>query len=590
MLATTLLPGRPKGKDPMTAADDARPPETARPIALIASLVLLALALGLVVMRMQPPPPKAADAPPDAFSAGRALAILQDLLAEELPHPVGSAQNDVVRERIVAHLDGLGYEVQVQETTGCRDRSANPTSCEQVKNVVTRLPGQQDGPALVLLAHYDSVPTGPGVADDGASVATIIEVARILKMEGPYRNPVILLLTDGEEAGLLGARAFVEEHPWAQDVGVVANLESRGSSGQSLMFETSPDNAWLIDAYASAVRRPVSNSLMYEIYRVMPNDTDLTAFKGAGIASLNFAFIEESIYYHTPGDNFAHLDLGSVQHQGDCVLAVARRLATMDLSVQPPGNAVYLDVLGLGIVKWPEAWTLPLNLVTALLLAGASWQLIRGRRLTVGALLLGLLSALLTVVASILLGIALTWLIRTVAGTPRPWRLHPLPTRAALWAGTLLCGLVVGSAFARRAGLWGLGLGAWLLWLILSLVLNFVLVGATAVVLTPTLWAALLLAVVVLSGLSRHPIAREVATLGGTLFAAAIWLPLALLFESALGLSVSPTVTLSIGLVVSTLSPVFALPRERAQVRRWLTFATLAVIVLVSILAVVRSA
>jgi hypothetical protein len=562
--------------------------ETTRPLALILSLALVALALGLVVLRMQPPPPRDVDTPLDVFSAGRTMAILQDLLAEELPHPVGSAQNDVVMGRIIDHLAGLGYEVQIQETTACRDHPGRPSRCEQVKNVVTRLPGQRDGPALLLLAHYDSVSAGPGASDDGASVAAIIEMARILKMEGPHRNPIIFLLTDGEEAGLLGARAFVEEHPWAQDVGVVVNLEARGSSGQSLMFETSPGNAWLIDAYASSVRRPASSSLMYEIYRVMPNDTDLTVFKEAGIASLNFAYIDQSIYYHTPGDNFEHLNLGSVQHQGDCVLAVARRLAAMDLSVQPAGNAVYLDVLGLGIIRWPEAWTLPLNLASALLLTAASWQLIRQRKLTVGALLLGLLAALLTIVASILLGIALTWLIRTVAGRPTPWRVHPLPTRAALWAGTLLCGLVVGSAFARRAGTWGLGLGAWSLWLILSLVLNFVLVGATAVVLTPTLWAALLFAVVALSGLSGQPVAREIAAIAGALFAAVVWLPLALLFESAMGLEVSPTVTLSVGLVVSTLSPMFALPRGRAQARRWLTFAAVAVVLLTSALAVVR--
>ncbi|MFN2129451.1 MAG: M20/M25/M40 family metallo-hydrolase [Anaerolineae bacterium] len=552
--------------------------DMARPRTLFAALVVLALALALGWTRMQPPRAAGVDAPLDAFSAGRAIEILHGLLAEEEPHPVGSAQNARVRERIVALLGGLGYDVTVQEATSCADEDGEQV-CAPVQNILARVPGREVGPALALMAHYDSVPAGPGVADDGSSVATILELARIVKQEGPYRAPILFLLTDGEEAGLLGARAFLREHPWASDVGVVINLEARGSSGQSLMFETSPGNAWLIDAYASSVPLPASNSLMYEIYRIMPNDTDLTPFKEAGIAGLNFAFIEDGAYYHSAEDNFAHLDPSSVQHHGETALALMRRLAVMDLSTRSAGNAIYMDVLGLGVVRWPESWTLPLNGAAALLLVFAAWRLVRGGRMTLGGLGLGVLAAFLTILGSILIGLGLTWLIATLAGTPQPWTGTPLPTRIALWAGSLLCGLLLGAAFGRRAGLWGLGLGTWLLWLILSLVLGLTLVGAAVVLLVPAMAAVVLLAVVGGSSLARFPLAREGGLLVSALFAGAIWFQLALRFEAAVGFELSPAVTLSMGLVATTVLPAYALSRGQTRARTWMSIAAGAVVV-----------
>jgi hypothetical protein len=430
----------------------------------------------------------------------------------------------------VTRLAELGVEASVQEAASCTEDDGQEV-CATVRNVLARMPGREAGPALALMAHYDSVPAGPGVGDNGSSVATILELARILKGEGPYRSPILLLFTDGEEAGLLGARAFLHEHPWADDVGVVINLESRGSSGQSLMFETSPDNAWLVDAYARSVPLPASNSLMYGIYRILPNDTDLTPFRAAGIAGLNFAFIEDGIYYHTAEDNFAHLDPDSVQHHGDSALAVTRRLAEMDLSRQPTGNAIYMDVLGLGVIQWPEAWTWLLDGIAALLLGFAAWRLIRGGRMTLGGLGLGVLAALLTILAAIGLGLGLTRAISSLAGTSQPWWGRPLPTRVALWAGAALSSLLFAALFGRRAELWGLGLGAWLLWLIFSVVLSTALVGGTVVFLVPLLVAAALLAVVGGSSLVHFPILREAAFLFPAFFASAIWLQLALLFE-----------------------------------------------------------
>ena len=88
---------------------------------------------------------------------------------------------------------------------------------------------------------------------------------------------------------LAHVKAIARAHPWAQDVGVVLNLDTRGNAGPSYMFETSQGNGWLIRQYAQAVPRPLAASLSMDIYRIMPNDTDLTIYKQAGMAGLNFA-------------------------------------------------------------------------------------------------------------------------------------------------------------------------------------------------------------------------------------------------------------------------------------------------------------
>src|SRR5258706_7442827 len=119
----------------------------------------------------------------------------------------------------------------------------------------------------------------------------MLETLRALKSSPTLSNDVIALFSDGEEIGSLGAKAFVYQHPWAKDVGVVLNFEARGSSGPAIMFETSDKNGWLIKEVAKAAPRPAAHSLAPAIYQLLPNRTDFTVFKEAGFAGLNFAYI-----------------------------------------------------------------------------------------------------------------------------------------------------------------------------------------------------------------------------------------------------------------------------------------------------------
>ena len=197
---------------------------------------------------------------------------------------MGSPQNEAVRRYLVEELSALGLRAEVQEATAVRF-GIDGLVAGKPRNVLARVEGEGGGEsAFLLVAHYDSVPTGPGASDDGAGVATMLETARALKAGPLLKNDVILLFTDGEERGLLGAQAFANDHPWASDVSVVLNLEARGNTGAARLFETSDDNGWIMAQFAEAVPYPIANSGSTAGYKLSGSDTDLTVFMDAGCA------------------------------------------------------------------------------------------------------------------------------------------------------------------------------------------------------------------------------------------------------------------------------------------------------------------
>src|SRR4051794_26680978 len=210
-----------------------------RAVAALATVVVLALVGFAAIWSVRPP--AAADAGATGFSARRAFQQVQAIATE--PHPVGSAAQDRVRDHLVTTLRGLGLSPEVQDTVsaegGQLSSSAGGIGLAHVRNVITQIPGTASTGRIFLVAHTDSVQTGPGGNDDAAGVATVLETARAL-LSGPrLRNDVVLVLTDAEEACLCGAKAFVSQSLLARGGGVVLNFEARGSSGPAIMFETS---------------------------------------------------------------------------------------------------------------------------------------------------------------------------------------------------------------------------------------------------------------------------------------------------------------------------------------------------------------
>ncbi len=546
-------------------------------MSLIVGLLLMTAALALAVLAARPPAPRAAAKSALEFSAVPAMETLARLLGDEAPHPMSSQANVRVRDRIIDELTAMGYPAETQTTFTCREAWA---VCGDVTNIMTRLPGTSDGPAVLLTAHYDSIQAGPGAGDDMAGVATILEVARLLLTEPPARNPIIFLFSDGEELGLLGAEAFMAEHPWAADVGVVVNLEANGTHGQSVLFQTTGDNGWLIDAFASHAPRPVASSVYDAIYAFLPFNTDLTVYNEAGLPGLNFAFIEEHPHYHTALDSLAHLDPGSVQHHGDNALAATRAFAALDLSNQPAGRSVFQDVLPGVVVRWPEPWTIWLALIAALVWIRIAASDIQRGHLAWPSLAWGLAVAPVGIVGATLLGFALASAVIALSGAAIPWYANPIPIRIAVGLGALLCIALAVTLVARRAGFRGLFLGTWLWWAALSLLVAIVAPGVSPLLLLPTLFAALLAAIVAVTPLRTAGPTWEIVALAALFAACWFWLSFVRGSDySALGPDLGPTVGFAVGLAASTLAPFLALPPAFSKWRRWALAGTALLVV-----------
>ena len=268
------------------------------------------------------------------------------------PHMSGSAEHDRVRETIVRALTELGFEVDVQEATVVVP-FGRLHHAVTVRNIVGRKRGTASTGGVALASHYDTEQLTPGAGDDGAAIAATLEAVRALSQQEPLRNDLYVLVTDAEELGVLGARAFVDQHPWWPEIDLLLNFEARGAAGASVMFETSADNGWIVREFARVDPYPVASSLFFEIYERLPRDTDFTIYKRAGVAGLNFALAEGADKYHRPTDTIEKLSKASLQHHGEHALALTRHFGNLDLAApkQAP-NVVYFGVPGFGIVSY----------------------------------------------------------------------------------------------------------------------------------------------------------------------------------------------------------------------------------------------
>ncbi len=442
-------------------------------VAPIAVVLLLAFLIGLSIYAQAPPNPKPAEVSTSEYAAGRAMKYLSVIAAK--PHPSGSAAQAEVRDYLMNELTANGLEPQVQRSARFRPSQGAPDS--GIQNVMARLEGTGNGKAVLLVAHYDTVKNSFGAADDGSAVATLLETLRTLKAGAPLKNDVIFLFTDAEEAGMLGAQIFVAEHPWAKDAGVVLNFEARGNSGPVIMFETSDNNGWLIEQFATAAPLPVAHSLSYEIYKLLPNDTDLSIFKDAGLSGLNFANIDGITHYHSSQDTLSAVDGSSMQHQGSYAVALTQHFGNLDLSQTTGRNAVYFDLFGRVLVHYSTIWVLPLTLLVAGLFVALLILGFRKRRLTAPGVFWGALLLLVSIVVSALAVMLLwnvIWMLRPSVETLQN-RLLLLIFVTFTVVGTSIIYIVM----RRRAGFESLAVGALLWWLLLTLVVSFFIPGGS---------------------------------------------------------------------------------------------------------------
>ncbi len=305
------------------------------------------------------------------FSTERALLHLKEITKK--PHYIGTNEHTKVRDYIVKELQELGLTTEIQQQIAINKKWRVGVN---TKNILTKIKGTDSSKALLLLTHYDSSQhSSLGASDAGSGVVAILESLRafLAKNKQP-KNDIIILISDAEEIGLIGAKAFVNYHPWAKDVGLVLNFEARGSGGPSYMLlETNGGNEKLIEHFVAAnPTYPLASSLMYSIYKMLPNDTDLTVFREDGdIDGYNFAFIDDHFDYHTAQDSYERLDKNTLEHQGSYLMSLLTYFADADLSnLKSDADYVYFNLPYIGMVYYPFSWIIPLLIILGLLFIG----------------------------------------------------------------------------------------------------------------------------------------------------------------------------------------------------------------------------
>ena len=295
------------------------------------------------------------------FSIDNALNHLKKISKEA--HYVGSKEHKKVQNYIVSELQKMGFQTEIQTQTALNKKWFAATTAE---NIIAKLKGTGSKKALMLLTHYDSNPhSSLGASDAGSGVVTILEGLRafIAKNE-TQKNDIVVLISDAEELGLLGAQAFVDAHSWTKDIGLILNFEARGSGGPSYMLmETNGKNNKLLSEFlATKPNFPAANSLMYSIYKELPNDTDLTVFReNANINGLNFAFIGDHFDYHTAQDSYDRMDRTSLLHQADYFTTSLNYFSNSDLTdLHSDEDFVYVNFPFIKLITYPFSWVFPM--------------------------------------------------------------------------------------------------------------------------------------------------------------------------------------------------------------------------------------
>ena len=330
-----------------------------------ALLLAVAGAVLLAIVATTPPSPAPLATSAASFSAARAMADVR--VIARAPHPTGSAADAAVRAYLAARLRGMGLRVETRtaplDAVGAMRLATwrgAAAPAPVLTNVVATLPGRdRAAPAVLLMAHHDSVWGSPGAADDGAGVAALLETVRAIRAGGQpgggFRRDLIVLLTDGEELGLQGAKAFFATDPRRDRIGVIVNTETRGGGGRAAMFETGARNGDWMRLFDRGVARPVATSLSVFVYQHLPNSTDYTVAKKRGVPGFNFAFIGRAGLYHSPLATPDRLDQGALQDMGRQVLGLTHELLAVPVLPAPASDRTFFDAFGLFLVSYP-AW------------------------------------------------------------------------------------------------------------------------------------------------------------------------------------------------------------------------------------------
>lgn len=504
--------------------------------------LFIASIFGLIYFQFRLPEPLTLDAPENQFSAGRAIEQLEPMVVK--PHPAGSTALAAVREKLISELQELGFQVEVQSTTGTLTRYQ---VAGEVDNILARMPGTDNSGALMLMAHYDSVPQGPGAGDNGAGVVTILETIRALGMELPLRNDLVIVFTDVEEYGILGAQAFTAQHPWMDDVSVVLNIEGT-LQGSVVLVETGPQNGWFVKNFRDASPHAMGYSWLYDLFGIMPNLTDFMPFREAGLAGGNLFSFNGGSQYHTPRDTISNMDPRSLQQHGEQTLALVQHFGKADLSNPHAGDAIYFNLFRSWMVVYPAVWAPPLAGFTSLIIIYYLGWTGAQQKLAVKKVLVGLLGTLAVLISGPGLAMVL-WSI-TQKIFPQYSLYFPAHTYNDSWYAIAFAALAAGLSILiikliLRKASWQEFLAGILITLgVINLGISFYSPGFSYLFTWPLIFTCLSSLILIKKEISPQWL-REVVIGSLFLVCCLFWTPVGLILYWSSGLDFLPVITLT---------------------------------------------
>ncbi|MBQ8323246.1 MAG: M28 family peptidase [Clostridia bacterium] len=250
-----------------------------------------------------------------------------------------------------------------------------------LKNLIVHIPAngaKKSNEAVMFMGHFDSVPMGQGSSDDGVACAVMLEAIRYYldKMENGYTlsNDLLFCFVNGEEFGMYGSEAMAAEFTGFNDaIGrtkFVTNLESRGTSGTLIMFETGKNNYNTVKLFAEVNENLFTCSVATMVYDMMPNNTDFTTFKDA-YQGLNVANINGGEDYHTQNDDPESVGMSYLSQQAQLVDGLISRLADYELSslYDAEESAIFFSYLNVSTVVYNHTTVIVLAVLAIVLIA-----------------------------------------------------------------------------------------------------------------------------------------------------------------------------------------------------------------------------
>jgi hypothetical protein len=469
-----------------------RVPRWLQPLTLLAAIALLTF-VGL--MQLSTPSPAPATVPLTEFSAERAMTHLNVIAGSS--RAIGLPGHDATREYLVEQLTLMGLQPELQTASALvRFEGADAYSAGMVTNVIARLPGTASTGAVVLNAHYDGGSTGPAAGDNGAAVAATLEIIRAIQAGPALANDLIVVFSDGEENGDLGAAAFNQDHPWANNVRLAINFEAQGSGGPVILYATSDENGWLTSQYFEIAPEASAYSLLPDLVRQLPGmrlACDLEDYLLNGSAGLGFVFASDTPAYHSERDSVQNINRGSIQQEGENTLAVVQHFGKSNLTDMPgASNRVFFNLIPGVVMHYGGGFVLPLALLVTLLTGLVMVGGVRRKLLSAGGLAVGFAALLLGSVLTVAV-VALLWIgIRAVNSDYRVLMVGSYQSGLYTVALSLAAIAIMGGIFwllqrrVRTDNLYG---GALLAWLLLTWAVSLVLPGASYLLIWPLLFA-----------------------------------------------------------------------------------------------------